>query len=208
TAAAGFYLGSRGGVDVRLLVQTLIGVALVAAGTNAFNQVRERDVDARMRRTERRPLPSGRLTPRAAALFAGVISVAGVLYLALAVNLLTAGLAALTLASYVLLYTPLKRKTTLNTLIGAVPGALPIVGGWTAAGGAMGPAVAALFSILFLWQLPHFLALAWLYGADYRRRGLAMLSVSDPDGCHRGPLVLVYALALLPGRRLHALLGV
>src|SRR5439155_333108 len=125
---------SRNRVDVGLLVRTLIGVALVAAGTNAFNQVRERDVDARMRRTERRPLPSGRLTPRAAALFAGVISVAGVLYLALEVNLLTAGLAALTLASYVLLYTPLKRKTSLNTLIGAVPGALPIVGGWTAAG--------------------------------------------------------------------------
>src|SRR2546425_11617054 len=125
TAAAGFYLGSRGGVDVGLLVRTLIGVALVAAGTNAFNQVRERDGDARMPRTERRPLPSGRLTPRAAALFAAVISVAGVLYLALVVNLLTAGLAALTLASYVLLYTPLKRKTTLNTLIGAVPGALP-----------------------------------------------------------------------------------
>src|SRR2546427_830249 len=117
TAAAGSYLGSHGGVDVWLLVRTLIGVALVAAGTNAFNQVRERDVDARMRRTERRPLPSGRLTPRAAALFAGVISVAGVVSLAVTVNPLTAGLAALTLASYVLLYTPLKRKTTLNTLI-------------------------------------------------------------------------------------------
>jgi len=208
TAAAGFYLGSRGGVDIGLLVRTLIGVALVAAGTNAFNQVRERDVDARMRRTERRPLPSGRLTPRAAALFAGVISVAGVLYLALAVNLLTAGLAALTLASYVLLYTPLKRKTTLNTLIGAVPGALPIVGGWTAAGGAIGPAVAALFWILFLWQLPHFLALAWIYREDYRRGGLAMLSVADPDGRHTGRMVLLYATALLPVSLLPTLLGV
>jgi len=136
----------------------------VAAGTNAFNQLRERDVDARMRRTERRPLPSGRLTPRAAGLFAGVISVAGVLYLALAVNLLTAGLAALTLASYVAALHPTQAKTTLNTLIGAVPGALPIVGGWTAAGGRrLRPAVAALFWILFLWQLPHFLALAWIY---------------------------------------------
>src|SRR5204863_6062175 len=112
-----------------------VGLGLLAARTGALHQLRERDVDARMRRTQRRPLPSGRLTPRAAGLFAGVISVAGVFYLALAVNLLTAGLAALTLASYVLLYTPLKRKTTLNTLIGAVPGALPIVGGWTAAGG-------------------------------------------------------------------------
>ncbi len=208
TAAAGFYLGSPDGVDVGLLVRTLIGVALVAAGTNAFNQVRERDVDARMRRTERRPLPSGRITPRAAAFFAGVISVAGVLSLALAVNRLTAGLAALTLASYVLLYTPLKRKTTLNTLIGAVPGALPIVGGWTAAGGAIGPAVATLFWILFLWQLPHFLALAWIYREDYERGGLAMLSVSDPDGRHTGHMVLLCALALLPVALLPTLLGV
>src|SRR5437899_4908216 len=208
TVAAGFYLGSRGGADIRLLVQTLIGVALVAAGTNAFNQVRERDVDARMRRTEGRPLPSGRLTPRAAALFAAVISVAGVLYLAVAVNLLTAGLAALTLASYVLLYTPLKRTTTLNTLIGAVPGALPIVGGWTAAGGTVGPAVAALFGILFLWQLPHFLALAWIYREDYRRGGLAMLSVADPDGHETGRMVLLYAMALLPVSLLPTLLGV
>jgi heme o synthase len=208
TAAAGFYLGSSGGVNVRLLVDTLIGVALVAAGTNAFNQVRERDVDARMRRTAGRPLPSGRLTPRAAALFAAVISVGGVGYLALAVNLLTAALAALTLASYVLLYTPLKRTTTLNTLIGAVPGALPIVGGWTAAGGTIGPAVAALFWILFLWQLPHFLALAWIYREDYARGGLAMLSVSDPDGRQTGRMVILYTMALLPVSLLPTLLGV
>jgi len=208
TAAAGFYLGSQGGVDVWLLVHTLVGVALVAAGTNAFNQVRERDVDARMRRTQGRPLPAGRVSPRAAAAFAAVISVAGVAYLALAVNLLTAGLAALTLASYVLLYTPLKRTTTLNTLIGAVPGALPIVGGWTAAGGALGPAVAVLFWILFLWQLPHFLALAWIYREDYRRGGLAMLSVADPDGRRTGRMVLLYAVALLPVSLVPTLLGI
>ena len=208
TAAAGFYLGSGTQVDVGLLLRTLVGVALVAAGTNAFNQVRERDVDARMQRTQRRPLPSGRLSPRAAAVFAAVISLAGVAYLALAVNLLTAGLAALTLASYVLLYTPLKRRTTLNTLIGAVPGALPIVGGWTAAGGAIGPAVAALFWILFLWQLPHFLALAWIYREDYRRGGLAMLSVADTDGRHTGRMVLLYAMALLPVSLMPTVLGV
>ena len=126
TAAAGFYLGAAGRVDVRVLIETLLGVALVAAGTNAFNQLRERDVDARMQRTRGRPLPSGRVTPRAAAVFAAVISIVGVAYLGIAVNLLTAGLAALTLASYVLFYTPLKRKTSLNTLIGAVPGALQI----------------------------------------------------------------------------------
>ena len=208
TAAAGFYLGSGRGVDGWLLLRTLVGTALVAAGTNAFNQWRERDVDARMHRTQGRPLPSGRVAPRAAAGFAGIISLAGVAYLALAVNLLTAALAALTLGSYVLLYTPLKRTTTLNTLIGAVPGALPIVGGWTAAGGALGPGVAALFWILFLWQLPHFLALAWIYREDYRRGGLAMLSVEDPDGRNTGRMVLLYATALLPVSLLPTLLGV
>jgi len=208
TAAAGFYLGAGSVVNLWLLLHTLLGTALVAAGTNAFNQLRERDVDARMQRTRGRPLPSGRLSPRAAGAFAGVISVLGVVYLALAVNLLTAGLAALTLGSYVLLYTPLKRKTSLNTLIGAVPGALPIVGGWTAAGGALGPAVLALFWILFLWQLPHFLALAWIYREDYRRGGLAMLSVDDPDGRATGWMALLYAVALVPVSLMPTVLGV
>ena len=191
-----------------LLAQTLLGTALVAGGTNALNQLRERDVDGVMNRTRGRPLPSGRLSPRAAGVFAGVISLAGVAYLAWVVNLLTAGLAALTLVSYVGLYTPLKRRTTLNTLVGAVPGALPIVGGWTAAGGTLGPAVLALFWILFLWQLPHFLALAWIYREDYRRGGLAMLSVVDPDGRHTGRMMLLYAMALLPVSLLPTLLGV
>ena len=208
TAAAGFYLGARGTVDLGLLAHTLLGTALVAAGTNAFNQLRERDVDARMRRTQGRPLPSGRVTPRAAGAFAGIISLAGVAYLAWKVNLLTAGLATLTLASYVLLYTPLKRKTSLNTLIGAVPGALPIVGGWTAAGGDLGPAVLALFWILFLWQLPHFLALAWIYRDDYRRGGLAMLSVADPEGHAIARMTLAYAAALVPVSLVPTLLGV
>jgi len=208
TAAAGFYLGTAGRVDLWLLLHTLIGTALVAAGTNAFNQLRERDADGRMERTRRRPLPSGRVSPRAAAAFAAVISCAGVVYLGVAVNVLTAGLAALTLASYVLLYTPLKRTTSLNTLIGAVPGALPIVGGWTAAGGALGPAVLALFWILFLWQLPHFLALAWIYREDYRRGGFAMLSVDDPDGRQTGWMALLYAVALVPVSLVPTLLGV
>src|SRR5207245_2802991 len=127
---------------------------------------RERDVDARMQRPRGRPLPSGRLSPRAAGVFAGVISVLGVLYLALAVNLLTAGLAALTLGTYVLLYTPLKRKTSLNTLIGAVPGALPIVGGWTAAGGALGAALLARFGILFVASIVYLPALLTLMVLD------------------------------------------
>jgi protoheme IX farnesyltransferase len=190
-----------------LLLHTLLGTALVAGGTNALNQLRERDIDARMERTRRRPLPSGRVSPRAAGWFAGGISIVGVAYLAVAVNLLTAALAALTLVSYVFLYTPLKRRTTLNTLIGAVPGALPIVGGWTAAGGSLDAAVGALFWILFLWQLPHFLALAWIYREDYRRGGLAMLSVLDPDGRRTGHMVLLYALALLPVSLLPSLVG-
>src|SRR3989442_1028325 len=181
-AVAGFYLGARDRVDLLLLANTLIGTALVAGGTNAWNQIRERDVDARMARTRRRPLPSGRLTTRAAIWFATAITAGGIVYLGLTVNLLTAVLAALTLASYVLLYTPLKRKTSLNALVGAVPGALPIVGGWTAAGGDLGPAVLALFWILFLWPLPHFLPLPWIYPDDYPRGGLAMLTVADPEG--------------------------
>lgn len=208
TAAAGFYLGSRGSVDLWLLAHTLIGTALVAGGTNAFNQLRERDVDGRMRRTRNRPLPSGRISPRAAGVFAAAISLAGVCYLGMLVNVLTAGLAAVTLVSYVFLYTPLKAKTSLNTLIGAVPGALPIMGGWTAAGGSVDTAAWALFAILFLWQLPHFLALAWIYRDDYRRGGLAMLSVEDPDGRRTGRMTLLYALALLPVSLLPTLLGV
>ena len=185
-------------MDLLLLANTLLGTALVAGGTNAWNQIRERDVDGRMARTRRRPLPSGRLTPLSAMWFASAITAAGVGYLAATVNLITALLAALTFATYVLLYTPLKRTSTLNTLVGAVPGALPIVGGWTAAGGSIGPAVAALFWILFLWQLPHFLALAWLYRDDYRAGGLRMLSVDDDSGSDTGRMAMLYAVALLP----------
>jgi heme o synthase len=208
TAAAGFYLGARDRVDLLLLANTLLGTALVAGGTNAWNQIRERDVDGRMARTRRRPLPSGRLTPRAAMWFGSAITAGGIVYLAATVNLLTAGLAALTFTSYVLLYTPMKRKTSLNTLVGAVPGALPIVGGWTAAGGRVGVAVAALFWILFLWQLPHFLALAWLYRDDYRASGLRMLSVADDDGRDTGRMALLYAMALLPISLVPTLVGV
>jgi protoheme IX farnesyltransferase len=195
-------------MNLALLVNTLIGTALVAGGTNAWNQIRERDVDALMVRTRRRPLPSGRLTTTAAIWFASGITVVGVVYLGIMVNLLTAVLAALTFASYVLLYTPLKRKTSLNTLVGAVPGALPIVGGWTAAGGSLGVAVAALFWILFLWQLPHFLALAWLYRDDYRAGGLRMLSCDDVDGRDTGRMALLYAVALLPISLVPTLVGV
>jgi protoheme IX farnesyltransferase len=180
------------------LLHALIGTALVAGGTNALNQIAERDVDALMARTAGRPLPSARLDVREAMVFAWFIGATGVLYLALLVNGTTSILAAITLASYVFVYTPLKRRTPLSTLIGAVPGALPIVGGWTAASGALDARAAILFGILFLWQLPHFLALSWIYRDEYARAGLQMLSVQDPDGRATFRQAALHAAALVP----------
>lgn len=208
TAAAGFYLAAPSGVDLSLFLVAMLGTTLVAAGTNALNQVAERDVDAIMRRTARRPLPTGRLDPMVAAGFAWFLGAAGIACLALLVNPLTSVLAAATLSSYVFLYTPLKRRTTLATLIGGVPGALPIVGGWTAAGGTLGLEAWALFWILFLWQLPHFLALAWLYREDYERAGLRMLSVQDDHGTTTFQQAALYAVALLPVSLVPTLVGV
>jgi protoheme IX farnesyltransferase len=198
TAGAGFLAGSPLPPDIILLVHTLFGTALVAGGTNALNQWWERDVDARMRRTMHRPLPSGRLTPARALACGLAIAGLGIGELVLFVNVLTGLLAAFTLASYVLVYTPLKRRTALATIVGAVPGALPILGGWTAATGGTSPAAWALFATLFLWQLPHFYALAWLYRDDYRRAGLAIVSVYDADGRRTGRGAVLYAAALLP----------
>ena len=208
TAAAGYYLGSRGTFHVWVFAWTLLGTALVAAGTNAFNMLRERAVDAEMRRTRNRPLPSGRVSPRRALVFATLSATAGIGLLAWLVNLLTASLALLTLVSYVWVYTSLKRRSTLNTLVGAVPGALPVLGGWTAAGGALDAPAFALFWTLFLWQLPHFLALAWMYREDYRSAQLRMLSVDDPDGRRTALMALLYAVALLPVSLMPTLLGV
>lgn len=208
TAAAGFYLGSRGPFHLGVFLATLAGTALVAAGTNAMNMIREKDIDARMRRTRSRPLPAGRVSPRAATAFAVGAATLGLAVLVVWVNLLTAGLAALTLASYVWAYTSLKRRSTLNTLVGAVPGALPVLGGWTGAGGSLDPAAWALFWTLFLWQLPHFLALAWMYREDYRTAQLQMLSVEDVDGRRTARMALLYAVALVPVSLLPSLLGI
>lgn len=198
TVAAGFYAGaSPGGLDLVLLTYTLVGSALVAGGSNALNQILERHSDARMRRTRARPLPSGRLRVAQSAVFAWSLGTIGVAYLAVFTNWLVALLAALTLASYVFVYTPLKRVTSLSTLVGAVPGALPIVGGWAASHGAVNVRAWVLFAILFLWQLPHFLALAWLYRDDYERAGLRMLSVTQGAGATFRQ-ALLYAVALLP----------
>lgn len=206
TVAAGFYLGANGPLAIDVLAHALVGSALVAAGSNALNQILERRIDAQMRRTQSRPLPSGRLRTSASAAFAWGLGGAGVLYLVVFTNIIVAALAAATLASYVFLYTPLKRHTSLSTLVGAVPGALPILGGWAAARHDLALEAWALFGIVFLWQLPHFLALAWLYREDYARAGLRMLSVTDgAETTFRQ--ALLYAVALLPVSLVPSVLG-
>ena len=198
TAAAGFWMAGPSAAQAMVLFHLLLGTALVAGGTSALNQVSERDEDALMRRTRLRPLPSGRVDPGPAGAFAWMLGAAGVMYLAAAVNPLTGMLAAATLLSYVFLYTPLKKRTSIATLIGGVPGALPIVGGWAAATGTVDFSTWVLFWILFLWQLPHFLALGWLYREDYARAGFKMLSNEDPSGRITFLNAVLYAGALVP----------
>jgi protoheme IX farnesyltransferase len=206
TVAAGYFVATPAAatappstaVWVAVLFHALLGTALIAGASNALNQVAERDVDALMRRTQGRPLPAGRLSPVTATVFAWTIALTGLAELAAFVNDATALLAAATLVSYVYLYTPLKRRTTLATLVGAVPGALPIVGGWAAAGAPLDVRASALFGLLFLWQIPHFLAIAWMYREDYARAGLRMLSVDDEDGGATFRQATLNAAALLP----------
>jgi protoheme IX farnesyltransferase len=197
TTLVGFYLGWRGAMNFALMFNTLAATALVASGVSALNQLLEREYDAKMRRTQSRPLPSGRLQPTTVAIFGGVTSVAGLVYLALAVNLLTSVLGAITLVSYLFIYTPLKRVTWLNTMIGAVPGALPPLMGWTAARGELNGEGWALFAILFFWQLPHFFAIAWIYQDDYAKAGFKMLPGIDPDGQRTAQQAVSSTLALL-----------
>jgi protoheme IX farnesyltransferase len=177
TTAAG-YLIAAPRIDALLLLQTLIGTALVAAGTNALNQYVEREHDAKMRRTRLRPLPDGRITPRAALTFSAAIAIIGTLYLGIAVNWLTAALGAFTLTSYIFVYTPLKRVSSICTIIGAVPGAIPPLMGWTAATNHLALGGWIAFAILFFWQLPHFMALSWIYREDYAGAGFYMSSAS------------------------------
>lgn len=197
TTAAGFAMASVGWPAPVPLLNTLIGTGLAAGGTNALNEVWESDIDGRMHRTRGRPIPSGRVSRAEALVFSVACSVLGVGYLLLTVDALTAGLVTLSLTSYVFVYTPLKRRTWVATLVGAVPGALPIAAGWTAAGGRLGLQAAALFAILFLWQLPHFFSLAWIYRDDYRRGGLRMLPVLDVDGRRTARHIAGWAVALV-----------
>ena len=198
TAAAGFAIASEGPIDWIGMANMLVGTALIAAGTNALNQYAERDLDARMLRTQNRPLPAGRISPRAALLFATSISVAGAAYLAILVNPLTSILGVLTLSSYLFVYTPMKQKTSLSTIIGAVPVAIPPMMGWSGATNEIGMGAWILFGILFLWQLPHFLAIGWMYREDYARGGFPILAVIDGSGAVSGRQAFIWSLALLP----------
>jgi heme o synthase len=212
TVAVGFLLGVRGSSAratslAANLAATLIGTALVAGGAGALNQWLERERDAHMRRTANRALPSGRLTPSEAACFGGLLAFMGTGILLLGTNLLAASVAVTTFVLYVFVYTPLKSRTTLNTVIGAIPGALPPVIGWGAATGRLGVEAWALFLIVFLWQFPHFLAIAWIYRDDYRRAGFKMLTSRDSQGRVTGCQAVSYALVLVPVGLLPATVG-
>ncbi|HUF78960.1 MAG TPA: heme o synthase [Thermoanaerobaculia bacterium] len=220
TAAAGFVLAHGAGAGgagaagplrsvfpLALLIHALAGTGLVAASGSALNMVRERELDGRMRRTASRPLPAGKLDPDRALAFGVLLAVAGLLWLALGVNPLTAILGAATLAGYVFVYTPMKRVSSLATVVGAAPGAMPPVMGWAAYTGELGPGAWALFGILFFWQLPHFLAIAWMYRADYARAGFPMLPVVEPDGASTARQAVLWSAALIPLSLVPAALG-
>jgi heme o synthase len=208
TTLVGFYMAAaEHGIDWVLLINTVLGTALTAAGAATLNQYLERDADRLMPRTRNRPLPSGRIAPVEALAFGAGLSFAGVAHLTFAVNAITALLGAITLASYLFVYTPLKRVTSLNTVVGAVPGAIPPMMGVTAVHGAVTPAAIALFAILFFWQMPHFLAIAILYRRDYAAGGFKMLPVVDGDLSTTSRMIVLYGAALIPVTLAPPLLG-
>ena len=207
TTAAGMYLATPEGVPSAILLHTLVGTAFVAGGAAALNQVWERHTDALMRRTRQRPVASGRLRAPEGSWFGLALSAAGLVELAAGVNVISAVVAAFTLSSYVLVYTPLKRRTPLATLVGGVPGALPVVIGWVAATGALTLPAWVLFGIVFFWQMPHFLAIAWLYRDDYAAAGIPLLPVLEPDGRRTGRQALLYSAALWPVSLMPPLVG-
>lgn len=198
SALAGFAMGSRGGIDYLGLLNTAVGIALLASGIAALNQYMERDLDSLMRRTELRPLPNGRLSPSAALWFGIVLSVTALLYLGWLLNPLTAFWGLVALSSYLFLYTPLKTRTSWCTFIGAFPGALPPLLGWTAATNQVGIEAIVLFGILFFWQFPHFHAIATMYREDYQRAGIRMVPVVDVGGRRTAREIVLYTLALVP----------
>jgi protoheme IX farnesyltransferase len=207
SSLAGYVMGGGEISDAARVVFTVAGTGLVAGGASAFNQVIERGPDALMRRTRLRPVPDGRLRPAESLLFAALSSAIGLLVLVAGVNLLSALVALATLLIYVLVYTPLKRRTSFATVIGAIPGALPPVIGWAAARDSLSQGAWVLFGIVFLWQLPHFLAIAWIYRDDYARAGFPMLSVLGPDGRSTARQATFYCAALLPVSMAPTLIG-
>jgi heme o synthase len=198
SAVAGYVMAGGNAHDVWRLVWMVIGTALVAGGASAFNQVIERESDTLMARTRMRPMPDGRVTSRDALAFASVLTLGGLIVLAAGANLLSAAVAFVTLASYAVVYTPLKKRSSFATVVGAIPGALPPVIGWAAAENGLSRGSWVLFGIVFLWQLPHFLAIAWIYRDDYARAGFPMLPVIEPDGRSTARQAIIYAAALVP----------
>lgn len=208
TTAAGFVVARPESIDLALLAVVVTGTALVAAGTNALNEYIERDVDALMERTRNRPLPAGRLDSVTALSFSLLTIAAGLLWLTLIVNPLCAALAVVTTIVYLAVYTPLKRVTSISTIIGAIPGALPPMIGWAGATGSLSAGAWALFALLAIWQLPHFLAIGFMYREDYRKGGFRMLSLGDQDGKTTSLSATLFALTLIPLGLLLPLAGV
>lgn len=194
----GFFFGAKHGFEWLTLLHTILGTGLIASGTAALNQWYERIADGKMRRTMARPLPSGRIPARRALWFAIGISGLGFLELTIAVNVLTGLLGLFTLASYLFIYTPLKQRSPHSTTVGAIPGAMPPLIGYAAASGTLTWEAWTLFAILFIWQFPHFYAIAWMYREDYQRAGIKMLPVVEPDGASTARQILIYMLVLLP----------
>jgi len=207
TAVGAAYLASQDGIPFWILIHTFMGTLLVGGGAGALNQYLERSYDSLMKRTENRPLPAGRIAPGEALVFGVIIAALGVADLSVFTHPLAGFLALATLATYLFLYTPLKRLTPFATVVGGVPGALPPVIGWAAVRGSVGIEAWALFAILFFWQMPHFLALAWMYRKDYARGGYRMLTVVDPEGIATSRQIIVYSIALIPASLLPTYLG-
>ncbi len=207
TTFAGYYLGATGPIDWLHLVHALLGTTLIGAGTSALNHYFERQSDARMRRTANRPLPLGVLKPAEALAFGVALAAGGAIYLALATNWLASALGIATCVSYLGAYTPLKKRTTLATFVGAFPGAVPPLIGWAAARGSLAVEAWILYLILFLWQFPHFFAIAWMYREDYARAGIRMLPVVDRAGDATFRQILAYSAALIPASLLPAVAG-
>lgn len=208
TAAAGFLLGSKGALDYAVLFHAMLGIALLSSGIATLNQYMERDLDRLMRRTAARPLPSGELTAKQALAFGVALTLVAEIYLALVVNPLTALMGVVVIVGYLLCYTPLKTRTSLSTMVGAFPGAMPPLIGWTAARGEVGVEALALFAILFVWQFPHFLAIASMYREDYARAGIMMLPVAEPEGRSTAQQIVLWTLILVPVSLLPTALGI